>query len=51
MVAVVVVALLAILLFGVGFTVHVLWWVAALLALVWLVGFVARPAGGRWYRW
>ena len=38
MLALVLVALLALILFGVGFTVHVLWWVAIVLAVVWLIG-------------
>ncbi|WP_042422795.1 hypothetical protein [Streptacidiphilus anmyonensis] len=51
------VLLLAILLFGVGFAVHVLWWIALAVLVLWLLGFVARgPRAGagsrsRWYRW
>lgn len=50
------VLLLALLLFGAGFAVKVLWLVAVIVLVVWLVGFVARgahPSGGRhrWYRW
>jgi hypothetical protein len=50
------VLLLALILFGVGFTLKVLWIVAAVVLLVWLLGFVARGTGasgrrGRWYRW
>jgi hypothetical protein len=51
MLALLVVALLALLLFGVGFAVHVLWWIAIAVAVLWLLGFVARSSGGRWYRW
>ena len=51
MVAVLLLALLAIILFGVGFTVHALWWVALALAVLWLIGFVVRPSGHRWYYW
>jgi hypothetical protein len=51
MVAVLLIALLAIVLFGIGFTVHVLWWIALALAVLWLIGFVARPHGHRWYYW
>jgi hypothetical protein len=52
----VVVLLLALLLFGVGFAVKILWWVALVVLVLWLLGFVARgtnSAGsrGRWYRW
>jgi hypothetical protein len=45
------VALLAIILFGVGFSLHILWVAAVIVALFWLIGFVARSGGGRWYRW
>ncbi|MEW1914101.1 hydrophobic protein [Kitasatospora sp. NPDC085895] len=56
MLAVVLVLLLALLLFGAGFAVKALWWVAVVVLAVWLIGFVARgtTAGGsrgRWYRW
>ena len=43
--------LLTIILFGVGFAVHVLWWVALILLIVWLVGLFARGPERRWYRW
>ncbi len=39
-------ALLAIIAFGVGFTVHWLFIVAVVLALVWLISFFAGAAGG-----
>ncbi|MEU3574728.1 hydrophobic protein [Kitasatospora sp. NPDC036755] len=50
------VLLLALLLFGAGFALKVLWWVALAVLAVWLLGFLARGttrAGerGRWYRW
>ena len=47
------VLLLALVLFGVGFTAHVLWVLAVIVLAVWLIGFVVRSAdgGGRWYRW
>ncbi|MEU9024564.1 hydrophobic protein [Actinomadura sp. NPDC048394] len=50
------VLLLALLLFGIGFTLKVLWIIAAIVLIVWLLGFVARGTGpsgrrGRWYRW
>ncbi|MDY0810862.1 hydrophobic protein [Kitasatospora purpeofusca] len=52
MVALVVVLLLALVLAGAGFAVHVLWWVALAVLVVWILGFVMRgTAGGRWYRW
>jgi hypothetical protein len=43
----VLIALLAIIAFGVGFTLHWLFIVAAVLALVWLISFFAGGVGGR----
>jgi hypothetical protein len=56
MAALLVVLLLALILFGAGFALKALWWVAVIVLVVWLLGFVVRPAGhggrkGRWYRW
>ncbi|AUG81732.1 hypothetical protein CFP65_7132 [Kitasatospora sp. MMS16-BH015] len=56
MVPLLLVLLLALLLFGLGFAVKILWWVAIFVLVVWLLGFLARgtsSAGGRgrWYRW
>ncbi len=46
------VLILAILFGGLGFVLHALWWVAAIAAIVWLIGFVFRAGeGSRWYRW
>ncbi|WP_141579315.1 hydrophobic protein [Actinomadura sp. WMMA1423] len=50
------VLLLALILFGVGFTLKVLWILAAIVLVLWLLGFVLRSTGpsgrrGRWYRW
>ena len=47
------VLLLALVLGGLGFALHVLWWAAVIVAVVWLLGFFVRTAegGGRWYRW
>lgn len=45
------VLLLAIILGGVGFAVHVLWWIALAVLIIWVLGFVLRSAEGRWYRW
>ncbi|HUL25253.1 MAG TPA: hydrophobic protein [Streptosporangiaceae bacterium] len=50
------VLLLALLLGGLGFAVHVLWWIALIVIVLWLVGFLftGARAGGprrRWYRW
>ncbi len=47
-----VILILALLLGGLGFAIHALWWIALIVLVVWLVGFVARMgAGSRWYRW
>jgi len=54
MLAVLAVFLLALLLFGLGFALHVLWWIAIIVLIVWLLGFVLRGGTGarrRWYRW
>ncbi len=51
-----VVLLLVLLLGGLGFVAHILWWIAIIALVVWLVGFFARSNNasgtrGRWYRW
>jgi hypothetical protein len=38
-------------LFGLGFVVKALLWVALVLFVLWIGGFLVRPAGGRWYYW
>jgi len=50
------VLLLALILGGLGFAVHVLWWIALIVLIVWIIGFLMRGttgagARGRWYRW
>jgi hypothetical protein len=51
------VLLLALVLGGLGFAVHVLWWIALVVFVAWLIGFGishGEAAGGRrrWYgRW
>lgn len=47
------VLLLALILFGLGFALHVLWWIALVLIVLWLLGFVLRgpERHRRWYRW
>lgn len=46
------VLLLALIFVGVGFAVHLLWIVAVVLFIVWIIGFFVRGAEGRrWYRW
>jgi hypothetical protein len=56
MVPLLLVLLLALILFGAGFALKALWWVAVIVLVVWLLGFVVRTADGggrkrRWYRW
>jgi hypothetical protein len=51
MLALLLVLLLALILFGAGFALEVLWIIAAIVLVVWLVGFLARSADARWYRW
>lgn len=54
---VIAVLILALILGGAGFAIHVLWWIALAVLVLWLLGFVFRGAGtaggprGRWYRW
>jgi hypothetical protein len=44
-------------LFGLGFTLHVLWWIAVAALAIWLLGFLFRAGGTaigprrRWYYW
>jgi hypothetical protein len=50
------VLLLALILGGLGFAIHVLWWIALAVLVIWLLGFLFRAAEGgagrrRWYRW
>ncbi|MEV5241121.1 DUF5670 family protein [Streptomyces cinnamoneus] len=45
------VLLLVLIFFGFGFALKALWWIAIILLIVWLLGFVVRSGGGRWYRW
>ena len=57
MLLIIAILLLALILFGVGFAVHVLWWIALIVLALWLLGFLFRTAEGagsrrrRWYRW
>jgi hypothetical protein len=47
-----VVLLLALVLFGAGFALKALWWIALAVLVVWLLGFVFRAAeGGGRRRW
>jgi hypothetical protein len=50
------VLLLALILGGLGFAVHVLWWIALIVLVLWLLGFFLRGGAAatgprRWYRW
>ena len=49
------VLLLALILGGLGFAIHVLWWIALAVLVIWLLGFLFRSVEGsprrRWYRW
>jgi len=49
------VLLLAVIFGGLGFAVHVLWWIALAILIVWLLGFALRAGEGsarhHWYRW
>jgi hypothetical protein len=49
--ALLLVLLLALILFGVGFAIKFLWILAAIVLVVWLIGFLARSADALWYRW
>ncbi|WP_156722162.1 hydrophobic protein [Streptomyces apocyni] len=56
MVPVLLVLLLALVLFGAGFALDVLCWIAIAVLVIWLLGFLVRsttPSGtrSRWYRW
>ncbi|AJF68388.1 hypothetical protein [Streptomyces vietnamensis] len=51
MIPLLLVLLVILLLFGTGFAVHVLWWVAIAVLVLWLLGFLMRSGSGRWYRW
>jgi hypothetical protein len=56
MVPLLLVLLLVLILFGAGFALKALWWIAIILLVLWLLGFLFRGTGvggrrGRWYRW
>ena len=42
---------LALVLGGLGFAIHALWWIAVICFVFWLAGFAFRSGEGRWYRW
>ena len=43
--------LLIAILFGLGFVMKALFWIALILFVLCAVGWLVRPAGGRWYYW
>lgn len=49
--------LIVLILAGLGFALHLLWWIAIIALVIWLLGFAMRAGGstgrrrGRWYRW
>jgi hypothetical protein len=46
------VLLLALLFFGLGFAAHLLWIAAVIFFIAWIAGFAFRRGeGSRWYRW
>jgi hypothetical protein len=49
------VLLLALILGGLGFAIHILWWIALIVLVIWVLGFLVRvgegSSRGRWYRW
>ncbi|MGB6454261.1 MAG: hydrophobic protein [Streptosporangiaceae bacterium] len=57
--AIILLALLVVLILaGLGFVIHVLWWVALVALVIWGLGFllrvgetIAKPPRRRWYRW
>ena len=51
MVPILLVLLLVAIIAGIGLAVKALLWVALVLFALWLVGFLVRPQGRRWYYW
>ncbi len=45
------VLLIALILGGLSFAVHVLWIVAVIVFAIWLLGFLVSGSHHRWYRW
>ena len=49
--------LIVLILGGLGFALHLLWWIAIIALVLWLLGFLFRAGEGvggsrrRWYRW
>jgi hypothetical protein len=51
MLLLILVLLLALLMFGLGFVAKWLFIIAAIVAVVWLIGLFAHAPEARWYRW
>ncbi|MEU6984926.1 hydrophobic protein [Streptomyces sp. NPDC046332] len=51
MVPLLLVLLVILILFGAGFALDVLWFIAIAVLVLWLLGFFVRSSGSRWYRW
>ncbi|MER5207779.1 hydrophobic protein [Streptomyces sp. NPDC002825] len=51
MVPLLLVLLVILILFGAGFAVEVLWYIAIAVLVLWLLGFLMRSGNSRWYRW
>ncbi|MEU7028403.1 hydrophobic protein [Streptomyces sp. SBR177] len=51
MIPLLLVLLLILVLFGAGFAVDVLWYIALAVLVIWVLGFFFHGAQGRWYRW
>ena len=49
--ALILVLLLALVLFGAGFAFKALFVLAAIVAVVWVAGFAMASPSARWYRW
>lgn len=54
--AIILALIIVLLIGGIGFAIHVLWWIALIALIVWLLGFVVRVGEGsrarrRWYYW
>jgi hypothetical protein len=51
MLALLLLLVLGLILFGAGFALEFLWIVAAVVLALWLLGFLAHGPNARWYRW
>ena len=49
--AAILVLLLIAILFGIGFAVKALLWIAIALLAIWAIGWLAHSGGRRWYYW